>query len=255
MKIYIFIIGILFLLCGCEKEIDSFEGESGIYFEVKNILLDTIEVPWGLKPTELKSQTIKLRVLLFGDVKDYDRKFSVEVKDADGDTLAAVAGKDYKEFSKEYVIPAFKAYTDISIELLRDKVLQEEPRRFTVVLQEGEELGFPYTRVHVGEDSVVRRLDLQRVIKMTENFPRPSWWGTYGQKYFGDWSMTKAITICDEMEIDREVWLTVPNTDEKFTSGYLKYCGVYMHRWLQKQDPPVLDWNDEPMEMGEESKY
>lgn len=254
MKQFIFIISVLLLCWSCEKELDLFQGDAGIYFDKPNTLLDTIDIPWGLKESAVTSQIVKLRVLLFGDVKEYDRKFSVRVKHDENNPLEAEEGKDYRDFSKEFVIPALKSFTDIEIEVLRNPVLQDEPRILTIELEKGDELGFPYTRTILGKDSLIHYVDLQRVIKMTENFPIPSWWSYYGRDYFGTWSMKKAITICDEMGIDREVWLTVPNTTNDFTSGYLKYCGVYMHRWLQKQNPPIMD-GDSPMEMGKSSKY
>ena len=89
------------------------------------------------------------------------------------------------------------------------------------------------------------------MIYMNERFPRPGWWSSEGQSRFGDWSQTKAALICDEMGIDREVWLGILG-EGTFTQGYLSYVGKYMHRWLQEN--PTKDEDGKLMVMGPDSQ-
>ena len=250
-RIYMLLISAIFI-CACEQELDVYEGKSGIYFSTENILLDTISVSWGMKPSEIKTQNIKLRVVLFGEVANHDRTFTIDVVASDMDTMKAEEGIDYESFVKEYTIPAKEAYTDISINLKRRDGLEERKRRFTVVLNESPELGFLYSR-QGQEDSVkMRDIDYQRVIVMDEYFPQPRWWYLHGESRFGKWSQKKAALICDVMGIDREEWLDAVIGDGKFTHGYMTYVGKYMHRWLQEN--PTEDEDGKPMEMGPASK-
>ena len=215
MKNLLFLLLILVGCVSCEKEIDTYEGGSGIYFADGGLFSDTLRVAWGLKNSDVKTQSIQLQVCLYGNTANYDRKFSIEIY-SDTDTLSAIEGVDFEAFDTEYVIPANQAEAFIDIKLLRTEDLVKHPKRF--------------------------------VVKLIENpFPMPAWWNLYGTKYFGVWSQKKSSLICDVMGIDREDFVGT-----KLTEGYLKFVGKYMHRWLQEN--PQTDEDDKPMEMGEASK-
>lgn len=253
------LLGLLFvfaaLIISCKKEgLLNYEDGSGIYFDNREIQLDTMEVAWGLKNSEVQSQKLTLKVNLIGQVADYDREFELEILDDNDPSKQAKLDVDYKEFPLKHTIKAGEASTTIDIELLRNPQLLEENRHLTVALKEGGDLQFIYSRTGVDSEGEPRKLDYQRVLKLTENFPIPRWWGVYGNSLFGTWSVAKSILICDMMDIDRELWVSNLYTEEHFTEGLLRYAGVYIHRWLQEQDPVILDEDGEPMEMGPQSK-
>lgn len=255
MKRFIFLAAIITLISSCDKnDLIVYEEGSGIFFDNRNILLDTISVPWGLKETEIKEQTLKIEVHLFGKVVDYDRAFNVEILSNPEDSTMAVENKDFRPFPTEYIIPAGEATAVIEIDLLRDEALKNGPKTLTIALRETDEFKFLYSRKTVDSTNTTRMIDTQRVIKMNENFPMPRWWPIYGTRYFGSWSMTKSILICDMMNISREKWVGNVLMDEDFNEGILRYAGVYVHRWLAEQDPAILDEDGSPMEMGRESK-
>lgn len=247
------------LLCGaCKKDLEIYSGESGIYFSTQNIMLDTIFVPWGLKDSEVTEQEYTLKVCLFGEVKPYDRKFSVRINTEANDSLAAEEGVDFRAMAEEYVMPANQAETLIGITLLRRPDLAEKARRFTIHLQESDELKFLYSREYSLDstewvnDVRVRRLDLQRTIYMDERFQVPNWWPLCGNNYFGTYSTKKMILICDVMNIDRADFVAPFSLENRITDGYLKFVGRYMHRWLQ--DNPQTEEDGSQMEMGSASK-
>ncbi len=257
-KIFFPIFALLLLCWACKEEIDAYEGESGIYFSSQNIMLDTIFVPWGLQESEVTEQVYTLNVCLFGQVKPYDRKFSVRVSTDANDSLAAEEGVDFRALDEEYVMPANQAEASIKITLLRRPDLDKKARRFTVHLQENEELKFLYSR-EMSLDSTewvgdvkVRRLDLQRTIYMDERFQVPNWWPICGNSYFGTYSSKKMILICDVMNISRTDFVAPFSVDNRITDGYLKFVGRYMHRWLQEN--PQTEEDGTPMEMGSASK-
>ncbi len=236
---------------GCEKDLLVYDGGSGIYFDNNEMLHDTISVSWGMKPGDVRKQILPLNVELYGAVKPYDRKFSIEVIADSQDTLKAEEGVDYESFPTEYVMKAGEARTVINVPLLRRENLAEKPRRFVVKLIENDELQFLYGRLTAVDSVNYRELDYQRVIIMDEDFPRPTWWTRYGESRFGEFSQKKASLICDVMAIDREEWMEMKG---RVTAGYLSYVGKYMHQYLQEQEPPILDENGEPMEMGPDSQ-
>lgn len=244
------------ILTGCQKDLDTYQGGSGIYFDHikdQNVLrADTLPFQWGKLDGDIKEETVSLQVDLLGNVVDYDRKFKVSVVPSD-DPETAVEGIDYKPFQTDCVIPANEASTTIDVTLLRTEILQTEKRILTVKLNETDELKFLYSREATDKDGNVRQIDLQRVIVMDETLPMPSWW--YGSRIyniFGDYSMKKAITICNVMNIDREEWLS---NDFGNREAYLKFVGQYMHRWLQDQNPSIYEEDGETlMEMGPDSQ-
>lgn len=241
-------------LASCEKDMMTYSGKDGIYFDTEGMVLDTVSVHWGLKNSDITEQEIQLKVKLIGNVADHDRNFSVEVETREGDDSAAVEGVHYEPIVKQYAIKAGEAETTISVKLKRSPELMNKPARFAIKLVENEELGFIYTRYGaqmVDDTTVVSRpLDYQRAIYIDENFPIPTWWPYYGEPYFGDWSMKKAILICDVMEIDRELWMKDIVTG--LTAGYLKFAGRYMQRWLN--DNPQYEDDGSLMVMGPESQ-
>ena len=265
MKIsYIFgAIALMSVAVSCEQEFDTYEGEAGMYFDTRyknaETLSDTIYVSWGMEPSAVKQQEIGVTVKLFGKTAPFDRAFSVEVTTDDGDDMAAVEGTDFIKPATDYVIKAGESETVIPVTLLRREDLHLQNRRFKIRLIENDQLKFLYSRVSTitDEDGNVtsRDIDLQRVILMDESLPMPGWWSYRGEPYFGTYSQTKAVLICDVMNIDRKRWVDLNALSE----GYLKFCGRYMQRWLNEQyelDPsnPVLYEDDgRRIEMGEKS--
>lgn len=248
----------LTVLCcvGCKKDLDTYYGESGIYFDHlknQNILrVDTIPFAWGEMDGDIKEEKINLQINLFGNVTNYDRHFTVSVVPSD-DPETAVEGVDYMPFNTDCVIPANESYTTLQITLKRTEILQREKRILTVKLNETDELKFLYSREAVDEDKNIRQIDLQRVIVMDETLLPPSWWyGSRIRDIFGEYSMKKAITICNVMNIDRKEWL-----DNSFgnRTAYLQFVGKFMHNWLQEQNPPIYEEDGKTlMEMGPKSK-
>ena len=185
---------------GCQKDLDTYQGESGIYFDHQeketqnNLRADTLSFGWGQIDGDILETKISLRINLIGDVADYDRKFQVLVtetiipEELKGKMEAAVEGVDYRAFETECMIPAHEVSTNLDITLLRTEALQTESRALTIALQETEELKFLYSREITDKENNRRRIDLQRVIVMNENLAKPDWWDNWmAWGYFGNY--------------------------------------------------------------------
>lgn len=257
-------IALMSVAVSCEKDFDTYDGEAGMYFDTRynnaETLSDTIFVSWGMEASAVRQQEIEIKVKLFGKTAPYDRAFSVEVSTDGGDDMAAVEGTDFIRPATDYVIKAGESESVIPVTLLRREDLHLKNRRFKIRLIENDQLKFLYSRVSsttdVNGNVTSRDIDLQRVILMDESLPIPGWWSYRGFPYFGDYSQTKAVLICDVMNIDRKRWVDLNALSE----GYLKFCGRYMQRWLDEQyalDPanPLLYEDDgSRIEMGEQSR-
>lgn len=269
---YTAIASLAIMAASCHTELDTYDGEDGMYFDTKynraETLSDTIDVSWGMKNSSILSQEIGLVVKLFGHTAPVDRAFDVVIEEAptyvseykpssgddsdddvnDGDTGTpgeeeestevptepAVDGIDYIIGGTTFVIPAGEAEVTIPITLMRRDDLHLCKRSFKVRLIENQTLKFLFSRSLPEYDAEGtlswRPIDFQRVIRMDESFPVPTWWFVRGQPYFGNWSQKKAMLICDVMNIDRERWMA-----DELQAGYLRFCGQYMQQYLNEQ--------------------
>lgn len=287
---YIFLnIGILAVgisMASCQKDLDTYQGENGMYFDTTykgaETMSDTIDISWGMKNSYITEQDIELTVKLIGNTAPYDRAFQIVIEEAptyvslynpndendandDSDeddpgyeeeqptvvpTLNAISGEDYVIAKTDYVIPAGEPKAIIPIKLLRREDLHLAKRSFKIRLIENNELKFLYSRSlpeYNAEGEVVGRpMDFQRIIRMDESFPIPTWWYVRGEPYFGTFSQKKAALICDVMKIDRERWM-----NDELQPGYLRFCGNYMYKYLQEN--PQYEDDGTLMEMGPES--
>lgn len=278
----------------CQKDLDTYEGENGMYFDTQYkgaaTLSDTIDVAWGMKNSSVTSQEIGLVVKLFGNTAPFDRSFDIVIEEAptfvskykpsNGDdddddvdddaatepdssdpdepavsttipTATAQPGEDYIISGTTFVIPAGEAEVTIPVTLMRRDDLHLAKRSFKVRLIENSNLKFLYSRAmpEYEEDGTLtwRPMDYQRVIRMDEAFPMPSWWYVLGEPYFGDFSQKKAMLICDVMNIDREQWIA-----GEVPVGRLRFCGQYMHNYLLEN--PQYEDDGTLMEMGYQSQ-
>ena len=289
-KYILFNIGILALgmaAVSCQKDLDTYQGEDGMYFDTTykgaETMTDTIDISWGMKNSYITSQDIELVVKLIGNTAPYDRAFEIVIEEAptyvslynpneddesNGDTdenddpayeeepstvvptLDAISGEDYVIAKTNYVMAAGEAKAVIPITLLRRSDLHLAKRSFKIRLIENNELKFLYSRSlpeYNAEGEVVGRpMDFQRIIRMDESFPIPTWWYVRGEPYFGTFSQKKAALICDVMNIDRERWM-----NDELQPGYLRFCGNYMYKYLQEN--PQYEDDGTLMEMGPES--
>ena len=123
---------ILVSCVSCEKDINTYEGDSGIYFADEGIFSDTLRVAWGLKNSDIKMQSIQLKVCLYGNTANYDRKFNIEVY-SDTDTLSAIEGVDFKAFATEYVMSANQAETSSKGGNIKRITQALDPRGYKVI--------------------------------------------------------------------------------------------------------------------------
>ena len=120
MKYLFFLYILALILCyGCEHtELDCYEGGSSVYFSKKSfqIMGDTIRYDtWGVIDGDIKEQTYKLPIYLFGTVTDYDRKIKIRTELCDVDTLRAEVNVDFRPIPTEVILPANSNATLLSV--------------------------------------------------------------------------------------------------------------------------------------------
>ena len=104
MRQWIFFIIMGCSVCACKQDIDLYEGNSSIYFDDNSA--GVYDISWSTYDSDVKKMTVQLQVNLSGMVKDYPRKFNIEVISSETDSLHSVAGVDYTPLALEYEMPA-----------------------------------------------------------------------------------------------------------------------------------------------------
>lgn len=130
----------------CMSEIDTYHGESGIYFamreDVTTVNVDTLYRETSTLPfivTEKTDSVFNLKVKILGAVADYDREISLRVVD---DLSTALQG-DYDILQPTYTLPAGEVYGIIPIKFNRTASLQGNERSLVLELMENEDFTLP----------------------------------------------------------------------------------------------------------------
>ena len=134
------------LAMSCTSEIDTYHGESGVYFamreDVTTVNVDTLYREVSSLPfivTDSSDSTFCLKVKILGAVSDHDRKVSVRVVD----NLTTVHDEDYDPIMQSYTLKAGEIYGQIPINFHRHASLQGQERTLVVELVENEDFTLP----------------------------------------------------------------------------------------------------------------
>ncbi len=135
----------------CEKELMNYEGEDGIYFDVRwgNEFREGhwahqyyTAVEFGNMDIDITSYDVEIRVTASGTPKNYDRPFSITIGN---DSTTAVAGEDYESFGMDYILPAGEQYAYIPITILRSERMQTDTLTLQLRLQPNDYFTCPFT--------------------------------------------------------------------------------------------------------------
>lgn len=219
----LFNIAILFVfmagLFGCEKELKEYDGLEGVYFYVQwgVDMYDTTY--WAAQPytkiefinLEKSEVQVKLRVMITGNVKDYDRTFRVVV---DQDSTTAVENENFLPFEEYQTLKKGMHYADVFVTVKNSQALRDVERKLVVKLLPTDDLGLgiPVLTDFSGmlpNDAQVDEFDgTSHTIRMNDFITRPSEWAgnrtdtpQYGdpeQGYFGIFSREKFDEILIE---------------------------------------------------------
>lgn len=208
---YIYMLAFAASFTSCEKEIMSYEGMDGLYFDVR----------WGkdfrepdqwahqyYTPVEFGTMTdktcsVQLRVATSGTIKDYDRPFSIAIGK---DSTDAVAGRDYVDFDKDYVIKAGERYAYIDITFNRTPEMTDDTLTLQLKLLPNEYFTCPFTNYEdnpkydhpetqygYNNDATYHKIVANDVMVQPEG-----WWGSNeGLGAFGKFSRKKWLLMME----------------------------------------------------------
>lgn len=261
-KIYLFRIAILtFLLplVSCEKEMMDYKGAEGIYFAVQYGPTYGSERTWPYYPfsdvefVKLRGDetTYQVKVMITGGLKDYDRKFTVEINP---DSTTAVLGVHYKALPEGLFIPANAISATVPVTLMRTADLENEVKTIglRLVANENFKLSFPewdaipsYTSA---TGPIVQEFDAGlHTIRINDFMVKPAVWiGSIqeGNRESGQWgafSRKKIALMCEIMNltyVDFSSTATMPSVLSGLVSSE---CAKYLIERFNAGDPVLED--------------
>lgn len=243
-------------LASCEKETKLYDGEEGIYFSVQFGPEHGNEQVWAhqqVTPVEFinlhgEADTLALKVMITGRIKDYDRHFSVEVV---SDTTTARVGVDYQALEPHYTIKAGEYFTHIPLVVYRTEEIRTEKKALVLRLIPNEHfsIGIPeWKRLPNYWQSTVApgdfRADMHKV-ELSDFVIRPSEWiglenDGLEAGMWGVFTEKKYRLICDHFGLVYEDF-TSPTTMPQARKANIR---EYMARYLQElydQGTPILE--------------
>ncbi|MEG2556477.1 MAG: DUF4843 domain-containing protein [Odoribacter sp.] len=252
------LIALIATMSGCGKEMITYSGESGIFFDDLRGTDGELTYSFGIIPAQVKEGIVTYQVNLMGNVVDYDRPFKFRI--IENDTAPALVDVDYKIMTPDPVIKAGEATGSIEIKLFRNRLVAKKFKIFEIQLVENEHFKFLYPmRDEYSMTTIYQYFD--------ESVPYINWWNSIGVKPFGKYSDTKSNYICDlvnaelDPTITRERWYTSNDMQTTVGAGRMKYFGLYVQKRLDELAARAAETGDmslivmdEPEKEGEEPK-
>lgn len=261
-KIYLLRIAILtFLLplMSCEKEMMDYKGAEGIYFAVQYGPSYGNERVWPYWPSSdiefvkltANETTYQVKVMITGALKDYDRKFKVEINP---DSTTAILGVHYKALPENLVIPAHAISATVPVTLMRTPDLEKEVKKvgLRLVANENFKLSFPEWDAIPGYTSstspIVREFDASlHTIRINDFMVQPAVWiGSIqaGNRESGQWgafSRKKIELMCKLLDLsyaDFGSTTTMPSVRSGLVASE---CATYLIARFNAGDPVLED--------------
>lgn len=252
---YLLIMLVLIVIQGCTKEIELYDGEEGIYFNVQYGPEWGNERVWAnqqLTNVEFiniagNTDTLFLKVMTTGRVKDYDRYFHAEVV---SDSTSAIEGDNYEKLVGKYTIKAGEYFTYIPVIINRTQNIQEEAKTMLIRLLPSADfsIGIPVWKKLPNQwDGVLKgdfKADEHKLV-MTDFVSRPVRWIGLANDgleagFWGDFTQKKYLLICEEFGLVYSDFMTTTAMPDAKRSVIREHMARLLQN-LYNQKTPVLE--------------
>ena len=206
------------ILNSCTKEMMSYEGNTGVYFAVKQGDSYLSETYWPYSPFstinfasfDTSEITVSLKVMITGPTADHDRHFTLRVNP---DSTTAELGVHYKEVPTSITVPAGATEAFVDVHLLKTADLQVEEKTLGLQLLPNEdfELSFPefHALPELTAGDIVEEFDASmHSLKINDFLVEPEVWlgsiqeGNRESGLFGAFTRKKMELITEVMGIE-----------------------------------------------------
>lgn len=223
-----------FFIFGCQKEMIDFQGENGVYFEMRLRTMtglgigkyaDTTSVPFA---STTKNDTIdSIKFKLFGRISDRERTFYINISDSS----TAVMGQEYDEFPLTVTMPAGVEYCYLPITIRRTDEIFNDHKYLILEIIPSSDFPFQLNRIKAkeGEDNAPWVNITRHTIDISDALFKPLVWY---DAYLGDYSDCKFRLLNEKYDLTQEDW----SSQELMPSAKVKYIGMTFKRYLIEQE-------------------
>lgn len=232
------------LFAGCENDLPVYDGgESRLKFEYEHTRDSVINYSFAYGHSSVQVDTVKLELQLMGEVKDYDRSFSL--RQVPVGEWNAESGKHYVAFNDPevisyYVLPANAIKVVVPVVLKRDPSLKAN--NYTLRL----------TIAEAGEFTCGSKERAYRTIVIADELIKPNGWGDTMEHFFGEYGKAKHQFMID-VSGNRwdEEYVKEMNDWARTDQGYLFYWMDFFKQALDEynatHDTPLCEAGGVPV--------
>lgn len=233
-------IGLLGLaLSACNKQIETYSGESGIYFAMsasmgglddsKQDYTSETQIPFAVY-SDISDTTLIVRAKVIGTATGYDRKVSVQVVPQASEELQAKEGWDYDALQSTYTVKANEVYALIPVHLYLKNDLQDKERKLELQLLPNEDFSTPMSEWLRPNSSDKTGVDvLHHTITISNKWVQLPGFRTY---FFGTYSEKKCRLICSLFGLT----LLDFESESSMSAVKAKALGIKFDQYLKEQE-------------------
>ncbi|MDR1720694.1 MAG: DUF4843 domain-containing protein [Dysgonamonadaceae bacterium] len=205
-------VAVLIAPIGCESELKDYDGPESVYFyhgsEQGSWTIGVVRTPFVTRVdfADVTGDTVKLdiRVLVTGDIKNYDRQLRLEIR---ADSTTAVAGTDFVALNPTYVFPADSVKAEIAVLLLRNTGLRTEEKQLQLVLTPTDDLTTDMPKLRMLFSGMIYQTydALTYTIRMNDFVTQPETWSVN----WGEFTQKKFLLMLEVLGLTRENFSSV----------------------------------------------
>lgn len=262
--LYVICVSMLALIytSSCTKDVELYNGcKSGICIQqvaytdmYGNPLsyIDSTSYSFANAPEDVTSGTVRFYIRTIGEVVGYDRKYVL--KPMEGST--AVEGEDFDLSENDFIIKANQSIDTLIVKLYRTPKLRNQTMRLKLGLEANEYFDTPineYKSTSSWREQGDTLSAISYVIRFNERYSKPSYWGLFGDQYFGTFTVNKYLALNEYMGWTAYDWSYAGMTGQKIQAGKMDYFARYFKKYLEKranEGNPLLDDDGSYMQLG-----
>lgn len=253
----LWLMAVLLVLTGCEKELMNYEGADCLYFDVRSAFSSIDESLWpheyfstvAFGSTMDNDIVLTCKVMASGYPKDYDRTFQIT---ANPDSTTAVVGRDYDGLENSYTIKAGEMSATVKLTVHRSPEMADDTLRLQLMLHENEYFKLLYVNYEDFEQAYEpthHKLFSQNHNAAYHNIwlydvmvqPKGWWAGLFGPFSAKKWQLMMKVTNTEMVDYD-----TMATMPQMRAEAINESFGEYLLEQAKSRETVILE-NDGTM--------
>ncbi len=192
------------------------------------------------KYTEYSARFI---VRTMGNTVNEPRPYKIAVLEG----TTAVEGEDFDLSQNDFIVHANNSTDTVWVRLIRTSKLRTNTLRIKLGLVANEYFDLPidyYKNSSSWSEDGPKNSATSYIVRFSEIYTQPSYWGWYGDEYFGTFTVNRYLELNKVMGWTTTDWSNAGMTGAKVAYGKMDFAARTFQRHLQKMadaGTPVLD--------------